>query len=200
MWPCLAVALLQAGAPSSFTIDPQQSRVVVQVGKSGVFGFAGHTHEVVAPVQEGRVVADPGSLPGSSVTATFRTATLQVSGQGEPPGDAPKVQEIMLGPKVLESARFPEITFRSKTVSGRSVSAMVWEVQVTGDLTVHGVAHAVTVPLKVELAGDVLTATGRTSLRHDWFGLEPVSAGGGTVKVKNELGVELKIVARRAAP
>ena len=28
------------------------------------------------------------------------------------------------------------------------------------------------------------------------FGIEPVTAGGGTVKVKNEVGVEFRIVAR----
>jgi polyisoprenoid-binding protein YceI len=190
----LVLALL--AAPRTFTIDPAASRVTVEVGRSGVFGFAGHNHEVVAPVREGKVVADPADPSRSSVSAAFQAAALQVTGRGEPAKDVPKVQEAMQGPKVLDAARFPEITFRSRTVAGRPASEGAWEVQVTGDLTLHGVIRAVTVPLKVEIAGDVLTATGRTTLRHDWFGMEPVSAGAGTVKVKNELGIELRIVAR----
>ena len=37
---------------------------------------------------------------------------------------------------------------------------------------------------------------GKTVLRHSEFGMKPVSAGGGTVKVKNEIGVDYRIVAR----
>jgi polyisoprenoid-binding protein YceI len=195
MSPVFVLALLAATGAQTFTVDAEKSRVVVQVGKAGVFGFAGHEHEVLAPVREGRIVADPGDLSRSSVTVAFQAASLKVTGAGEPAADVPKVQETMQGPKVLESARFPEIAFRSQKVSGRGAGT-AWELQVTGDLTVHGVTRSVTLPMKVEIVGDVLTATGRTTLRHDWFGLQPVSAGGGTVKVKNELGVDLRIVAR----
>ena len=66
----------------------------------------------------------------------------------------------------------------------------------TGDLDLHGVTRSVTLPLRVELAADALTATGKTTLRHSDFGMKPVSAGGGTVKVKNEIGVDFRIVAR----
>jgi hypothetical protein len=42
----------------------------------------------------------------------------------------------------------------------------------------------------------VLTATGRTVIGQKDFGIQPVSAAGGTVKVKNELAIEYRIVAR----
>ena len=38
--------------------------------------------------------------------------------------------------------------------------------------------------------------TGRTTVAQRAFGIEPVSAGGGTVKVKNEVVIEFRIVAR----
>jgi hypothetical protein len=41
-----------------------------------------------------------------------------------------------------------------------------------------------------------LTASGKAVLRHDQFGMQPVSAAGGSVKVKNEIDVEYRIVAR----
>ena len=46
------------------------------------------------------------------------------------------------------------------------------------------------------VSGDTLTASGKAVLRHDQFGMEPVSAAGGSVKVKNEIAVEYRIVAR----
>src|SRR5262249_2579681 len=53
----LALLSLSAGsggtasaAPRRYAIDPASSRVLIQVGRAGVLGFAGHEHEVIAPV------------------------------------------------------------------------------------------------------------------------------------------------------
>ena len=66
----------------------------------------------------------------------------------------------------------------------------------TGELTLHGVTRALTLPVHVEVAGETLTASGKATIRHDQFGMQPVSAGGGTVKVKNEIAIDYRLVAR----
>ena len=192
----LGPALPAAAATRTYVIDASASAVQVHVGKSGVFGFAGHTHEVTADRFEGRVDADPDDLARSSVELSFEAAALTVSAQGEPVGDAPKVQEVMAGSKVLDVSRFPAIRFRSRQVSGRRAADGAYELQVAGEVSLHGVSRAVTLPVRVELSGATLTASGRTTLAQRAFGIEPVTAGGGTVKVKNEVGVEFRIVAR----
>jgi hypothetical protein len=58
------------------------------------------------------------------------------------------------------------------------------------------VTRALSLPVRVELQGDALTASGEAVLRQDEFGMHPVSAGGGTVKVKNEVAVSYRFVAR----
>jgi polyisoprenoid-binding protein YceI len=192
----LAACAAGAGAAEQgYTVVVEQSAVRIHVGKSGVFGFAGHEHEVVAPVAQGTVVADPADLTRSSVTLSFDAAALKVTGEGEPAKDVPEVQAKMVGPEVLDAARFQSITFRSRSVAGKEVKAGVYDLQVTGELSLHGVSRSLTLPLRVELAADTLTATGKTTLRHSDFGMKPVSAGGGTVKVKNEIGVDFRIVA-----
>ena len=192
----LGPALPAAAATRTYVIDASASAFQVHVGKSGVFGFAGHTHEVTADRFEGRVDADPDDLARSSVELSFEASGLTVSAQGEPEGDAPKVQEVMAGSKVLDVSRFPAIRFRSRQVSGRRAADGAYELQVAGEVSLHGVSRAVTVPVRVELSGATLTASGRTTLAQRAFGIEPVTAGGGTVKVKNEVGVEFRIVAR----
>ena len=189
-------ALPLGAVPRAYVVDPGSSSVQVHVGKSGVFGFAGHEHDVVAQRVAGTVEADPDDLARSTVALTFEASGLRVVAEGEPAGDAPKVQEVMSGPKVLDAARFPSITFRSRTVTGRRVADGVYELQVAGELSLHGVARPVTVPVRVEVSGATLTATGRTVVAQRAFGIQPVSAGGGTVKVKNEVDVTFRIVAR----
>lgn len=196
--PVLLAACAAGGAAAEqgYTVVAGQSAVRIHVGKSGVFGFAGHEHEVVAPIAQGTVIADPADLARSSVSLSFDAAALKVTGEGEPAKDVPQVQAKMVGPDVLDAARFQSITFRSRSVTGREVKAGVYDLQVTGQLDLHGVSRSLTLPLRVELTADALTATGKTTLRHSDFGMKPVSAGGGTVKVKNEIGVDFRIVAR----
>jgi polyisoprenoid-binding protein YceI len=197
--PLLAAASFTAAvaaAEQGYTVMAEGSSVRIHVGKTGVFGFAGHTHEVVSRV-EGTVVADPADLAHSSVSLAFDAKAIRVvASSDEPVKDVPKVQAVMIGPDVLDVSRFPSITFRSRSVSGKQVSQGVYEIQVTGDLSLHGVSRSLTLPLRVEVKDGTLTATGKTVLRHSDFGMKPVSAGGGTVKVKNEIGVDYRIVAR----
>src|SRR5712672_2319719 len=161
---CVAVSILMAVtsgglAGTTYRAVPEKSSLRIEVGKGGAFGFvAGHTHEVEGRIQ-GRVTADARDLSGAEIQLTIRAADLRVSAKGEPPGDVPKVQERMLGPDVLDVARFPEITFRSTSVvvgEGRSAAA---DVRVTGELTLHGRTKSIATPVRVQIDGGSLTAS-----------------------------------------
>jgi polyisoprenoid-binding protein YceI len=198
--PLLAAAsfagAVAGAAEQGYTVMAEGSAIRIHVGKTGVFGFAGHVHEIAARV-EGTVVADPADLARSSVSLTFDAKAIEVvAGPNEPAKDVPEVQAKMAGPDVLDAARFPTITFTSRSVTGKEAARGVWDLQVTGDLGLHGASRSLTLPLRVEVKDGTLTATGKTVLRHSDFGMKPVSAGGGTVKVKNEIGVDYRIVAR----
>ena len=178
--PFLAVLLAAADGPARYVIVPEESTVTLRVGKAGLFKFAGHSHEVTAPARGGEIAAD--------------AADLRVTGKDEPPEDQPKVQEAMLGPKVLDAGRYPDIAFRSQQVSGRETSPGVFELQVRGELTLHGVSRPLTLPVHVERAG-TLVASGRTSIRQTDYGIKPVSVAG-VVNVRNEVEVEFRFTAR----
>jgi polyisoprenoid-binding protein YceI len=192
----LVLAAAPAGAaPRTYVVDPAASSVRVHVGKSGALSFAGHNHEVAAPAVSGEVIADPADLGASRVALTFAAAALRVLPEGEPAGDAPKVEEVMRGPKVLDAVRFPTMTFKSQGVTGKAAGG-AYDLELTGELTLRGVTRALTLPVRVEVAGDALTASGRATIRHDQFGMQPVSAAAGSVKVKNEIAIEYRIVGR----
>jgi polyisoprenoid-binding protein YceI len=197
-WALVSIVLAAAplgAAPRTFVVDPAASSVRIHVGKSGAFSFAGHKHEVVAPALSGEVTADAALLSASRVALTFEAAALKVLPEGEPAGDPPKVEEAMRGPKVLDVARFPSIHFNSQRVSGREAGGGAYDLELVGELALHGVTRAITLPVHVEIAGDVLTASGKMVLRHDQFGMQPVSVAG-VVKVKNEIAIDYRIVAR----
>jgi polyisoprenoid-binding protein YceI len=64
-------------------------------------------------------------------------------------------------------------------------------------LTLHGVSRTVGGPVDVKLSGDRLTGSGTVTVKQTEFGIEPVSAGLGTVKVKDEVTVTYTFTARR---
>jgi polyisoprenoid-binding protein YceI len=198
-WGCaLALAPALGTAGEAYLVDPAASEVLVQVGKAGLFKFAGHTHEVAAPIAEGRIEADAVDLSRSSVRLVFQAAALRVIGRGEPPEDVPKVQEAMVGPKVLDAPRFAQIVFTSRKVAGKAAGAAAYELQVEGELALHGVTRPFTLPVRIDKdASGVLTATGRTVLKQTDFGISPVSVAG-VVNVRNELDLTFRIVARPA--
>jgi polyisoprenoid-binding protein YceI len=102
----------------------------------------------------------------------------------------------MQSAEVLDVARFPDILFRSTAVEGREAGG-VWKLRVTGELTLRDVARPLVLPLRVALRDDRLEASGRVVIRQREFGLQPISVAG-VVKVKNELGIDYKIVGRSA--
>lgn len=195
----IVVALLPAlahAAERTYAVDSAQSSFRIAVGRSGLFSFAGHTHEVLASGIEGRIVADPENVGRSTVVLRFPAAGLRVSGKGEPADDVPKVQARMEGPEVLDVARFGEIVFRSTGVEGREAGG-VWNLRVSGELAIRGGTRPVTLPLRVSLGDDGVEAVGQVVLRQTHFGIQPISVGG-VVKVKDELGCDYKIVGRVA--
>jgi len=186
-----------AAADTTYAVDAGKSSVVVHVGKAGLFSFAGHEHVVTAPRLQGKVLAAADDLSRSLVTLSFETAALRVEEKGEPAGDAPKVQEAMVGPKVLDASRFPTVTFRSKTVAGKTTAQGAYDLEIIGDLSLHGVTRSVALPLRVEVSGDTLKASGKLVLRQTEYGISPVTVAG-VVKVKDELTIDYAFVATKA--
>jgi polyisoprenoid-binding protein YceI len=182
---------LAAAAPHTFVVDPARSRATIDVGKSGAFSFAGHTHEVEAPLSRGVIHLDTDMPSRSDVRLEFNAAALRVTGKGESADDVPKVQQTMLGEQVLDAKTFPSITFESISVTGKGAPPAL-DLVVTGRLTIHGVTKTVTAPVSVKADGRSVTASGRFVIKQTEFGIKPVSVGG-VVKVKDELAIAFSI-------
>lgn len=193
---CLAVVLAAPAARAAarrYTLDPASSKLEIHVGKTGLLGFAGHEHQVVAGTFHGSATFDPDHPAAASVDLTFEAGALQVTGQGEPAGDVPKVQAAMVGPGCLDAGRFPTVRFVSTSVAeAGGATANGRDLELRGELTLHGVRRPLTLRVHLQVTGDRLEATGRTTLRQTDFGITPISKAG-VVKVKDELAIEWQI-------
>jgi polyisoprenoid-binding protein YceI len=187
-------------APRTFSIDEAASTASAHVGKTGFASFAGHEHVVLARHMQGEVILDPQDLARSSVDLIVDARSLTVREEGEPEGDAPKVQQAMRGPHQLDVSEHRTIHFRSSEVKGKQTGPATFELSVAGELSLHGMSKRYSLPIKLEVKGDALVASGKLVIKQSDFGIEPTTAAGGLVKVENDVPVEFKIGARAAGP
>jgi len=193
----IAQAVAPAGrGPTVLTIDPGESRVTILVGKAGMLSFAGHAHEVVAPAVRGRVTFDPMDWPHASVSLEFDAAALRVTGKDEAASDVATVEKTMLGAQVLDVEHFPTIAFQSRRVSVAIGASGPAALTIDGDMTLHGRTRPMTVRASASIDGSGrVTATGAFTLKQTDFGIVPVTAAGGTIRVKDDIDIQFVLKA-----
>lgn len=159
---------------------PRNSTIIIHVGKSGLFSGFGHNHTISAPIAHAAI--DPKSKTAS---ITVLTREMKVLDPDASEKDRQEIQATMLGPKVLDAQKYPEIRFTSTRIEQTSAG----EFKVTGSLELHGV----TKQLEFPVTGTPEHYTGKTKFKQTDFDIQPVSVGGGTVKVKDEIELEFNV-------
>ncbi len=74
--------------------------------------------------------------------------------------------------KVLEIERYPTIVFIPERVSGRLPESGEGEIELTGNLTVHGAGHPVVVSARVTRDGGQIHATGSLPIPYVKWGMK----------------------------
>ena len=206
--PILAAAILltfvmgqQASSTSTsatvrYTIDTSQSSFKARAFSGGLLWFKGHDHHLVARDFSGDVELTPESIVPASLHLVVKAASLVETGEAftEPQKQIinKELREIVLHPD-----QYPDITFRSTNVSAKPAKKGGYEVDIDGDLTLHGVTRRIDIPTVVTLQGNNLRATGDFSIERSDFNVKATSAFHGLVRVRDRVKFTFDIVARR---
>ena len=177
----LTIAAGQSAADRARGIDVARSTMTVYVFKEGIFAFAADNHEVNVPIAWG-------SYDDSkrTVELTINAAKMRVLDTKMPDARRAKVQANMVGPQVLDATRFPNIAFHSTAIDAASGGG--WTV--TGDLTLHGQTH----PISLHVTNtDATHFNGAAVVRQTAFGITPIRIAGGTVRVKDDVKIVFDI-------
>jgi polyisoprenoid-binding protein YceI len=166
-------------------VDVEHSTLTLRVYKTGLFSAFAHDHEINAPILQGSFDEEK-----QTVELGVDTRTLKVMDPGVSTSERAQIQATMLGPKVLDSDKFPEIKFHSTSIEPAGEGK--WTVN--GELTLHGQTH----PVNLEVRGEKGHYRGSAVLKQKQFGITPVSIAGGSVKVKDEIRVEFDIVGKHS--
>jgi polyisoprenoid-binding protein YceI len=185
-----------AVAQASYAFDASKSSLEINVYKEGLFSAFGHNHFIAAKDFSGSAEFEPTKIESASVTLRVDAKSLTAIDPGESSSDRQQVQATMLGEEVLDTKRYPEISFRSTGVTHIQQQGSGWRVTLTGLLELHGTQKPVAFPLTVRIEDGELIAEGEVSLLQSDYGIQPIRIAGGAVKVKDRLRIHLTIHAR----
>lgn len=190
-----------------FDVIAADSRLVVLVYRAGALAAVGHDHVIACHCLSGTVYVPHDPMHASfdlhlAVTQfTVDDPALRAAEHspdfpaGVPPSAGQATRHNMLGAALLNAARYPDIALRSgglrPSPDGRHADIIA---QVLVEL--DGEWHSVAVPLRYEIRGDEIAASGEFPLRQTSLGLTPFSALGGALQVKDGMKVALRLVAR----
>ena len=180
---------------SRYRIDVAKSTFMVHANRTGPLWFKGHSHRVAVRDFSGEASLTPNVLNPASLLMTVRAASLEetdpVFTQQQKDIINKELKEI-----VLETEKFPEISFQSTDVKGGLKNGAI-EVVIAGNLNLHGVTKRIEIPATVTLSGNTLRAQGEFDIDRDDFGVKATSAFHGLIRVKNNIKFVFDIIAER---
>ncbi|HKE58414.1 MAG TPA: YceI family protein, partial [Pyrinomonadaceae bacterium] len=94
--------------------------------------------------------------------------------------------------QVLETGKFPEITFNSTKIEATKKSD-TYQAKIWGDLTLHGVTHNIPIDTQLTFDAKTMRARGEFSLKMSDYGIKAPSVAGGTITVKDTLKFNFNI-------
>ena len=194
------LAILRTQSPAqaeatAYSIVPSQSTLTILVGKAGALSGLGHEHVIGGKTFNGRALLPANGISGASFAFELDSASLAVLDEGISDKDRAQIRSAMQT-KVLETSRFPKITFHSVSITNVETSTNGYTLTVNGELNLHGTVRKVAVPLTVVVVSGQLRATGDLTFKQTDFGIKPYSAAAGTVKVMDALRIKFAFVAR----
>lgn len=179
----------------TYLIDNSSSRFTVRAFATGMLASFGHSPTLAIRNFEGEMEFSPEAVAQASLHVRARADSLEVMDDIKR-ADRQEMESTM-NQKVLETAKFPDISFDTTSVSAARLSENRYQADLNGNLTLHGVTRPATIPTQVTLMGDMLRAGGEFTLLQTNFGIHLVSVAGGTLKLKDELKFAFDIVARK---
>ena len=178
-----------------YDIDASKSKFFVHAYRGGPAYFKGHDHLIAVRDFSGQAALTLDALNPASLSLNIRAASLEETSDVFTPQQKgiinKELEEI-----VLETAKYPEITFKSSEVKGGLKNGQ-FDIKIGGDITLHGVTKHIVIPATVTVEGDALHAKGEFELDRTKFNVKATSAFHGLVRIKNKLKFIFDIVGRR---
>lgn len=180
-------------AHTAYRIDATKSRFIVETETGGLSSMFAHDHKIEIRDFSGSATFERGAAGAASLNLTVKANSLYLL--EEKNIGARQAIESALREEVLETAKYPEIAFKTRSVTSEQRTDGTYDVRLVGELRLHGVRRQMTVPARVSVKDGTLHAIGIFEIRQTDFKITPFSFINGTVTIKDMVTLSFNIVA-----
>jgi polyisoprenoid-binding protein YceI len=178
-----------------YAIDPKASQFTVQAFASGLISAVAHSPKIAIREWTGNISFVPDTLGEANVKVMIKTGSLEVLDDLRE-SDRRELHRVMYD-DVLETRRFPEVTFDSSRIGAEKQKDSLYRVNVEGRLSLHGITGSQSFIAQVAFGVDSFRAHGEFSLLQTDYGIHVASIAGGTLKLQDELKFRFYVVGRK---
>lgn len=173
--------------PECYRLDPMLSRFTLQVFATGMLAFLGHSPTFAVAEYSGEVRLHDGRIGGLTLELIVKADAITLQDPVKPADRA----EIMsrMRRDVLDTSRYPEITFRASDVPADSIADNRYRLHDGGVLSLRGVTHPQPFQAEIQVFHDGLRLRGSSMVRLSDYRIPPVTALGGTIRLKDEVAI-----------
>ena len=185
-------------APADWKVDVAQSRLTVKVLPAGLLASTLHTHFFQPENWSGEIAWDPNHPERVRVGVRIAADSLRDHQPKLSGKDIARVERQVRDAEILDAARFPEILFeatRLEAADSPSGAAGEFRGTLAGTLTLHGQSHPLQIPIQGRVTADRLEVDAAVTLKQSDFGIKPYSTALGTIAVRDEIAIEIALVA-----
>jgi polyisoprenoid-binding protein YceI len=179
-WLAIGLILVAQGFGQSLVVqlEPENTRIDYTLGDIL------HTVRGTFHLKRGELRLDPAT--GAAAGVIVVDATSGDSGS--------QARDSRMHKNILESDKYPEITFAPDRVIGKLNSHGPSDLELHGMFTIHGSAHELTAPVHVEIDGDRVTATAKFPVPYVKWGMKNPSTF--LLRVNTTVQIEMRVVGR----
>jgi polyisoprenoid-binding protein YceI len=180
-----------------YKIVPREGKLAVKAFASGMLSSLAHSPTFVIRMFGGEIELETDGSPRGALRLEIDAESLELVDEFSP-RERWDIMHVMQE-QILEVSKFPQIVYEapSSKTTVKSAGGVHYDVNMKGDLSLHGVKRAHPVGARVLLNDNVLRASGELSLRQADFQLKPVTVAGSMMKVKDEVKLTFDVLARK---
>ena len=176
---------------AKYKLDARSSRFVAKVRATGILASFGHNPTIAIRRFSGWLDFDPDRPQNASFQMTVPADSLEVTDDISTKDR--HEMERQMRESVLETRRYAEVRFDSREVSAEKLSDNLYQLRITGDLSLHGATRQKQIEARLRMRDDEFRLTGSFTLLQSDYKITRVTALAGALKVNDELTFEFEI-------
>jgi len=185
-----------AQAAVTYKVVPSQSKFTVYSKTLSPVAKLRHTRVQNTSNYTGTVVFSAPNKP-SAVTMSVKADSLKTVVKDDLNTSTAARVDLVTDRDILEAQKYPNITFKSTAVSVKVNPGGVYTGTLKGNLSLHGVTRAVSVPISGKISPTQITTKGAFTIKQTDYGITLISIMGGMLSAADPVTIDFNLVAKK---